>query len=260
MTIEDQLGMPDGSTGGDDILNSLVGPDKKFKTLSDLAKGKVESDSFIAKISAENAALRALIQNSDDTKRSADVMSEILARVSQGTTTHQGKTNAGAEPQPNGGEGNQSQALTSRDVEVLFTNLRKKELEDANEARAIGSLTKTYGDTQKVDEFLTRRAAELNLDVATLKATARRSPNAFYSLVGIATNNNSPTQGSATPGRNTSAIPEVARFGTEAARDKRYYERLKAEMGTKKFMLDKSLQIQLHKDMMNLGERWEQEA
>ena len=260
MTIEDQIGMPDGSTGGEDLLNSLVGPDKKFKTLSDLAKGKVESDRFISNLSAENAALRALIQNSDDTKRSADVMSEILARVSQGTqTTHQGKTNAGAEPQPNGGEGNQSQALTSRDVEVLFQNLRKKELEDANEARAISSLTKTYGDQQKVDEFLTRRAAELNLDVATLKATARRSPNAFYSLVGI-TNNNSPTQGNATPGRNTSAIPEVARFGTEAARDKKYYERLKAEMGTKKFMLDKSLQIQLHKDMMSLGERWEQEA
>lgn len=249
--MTDPTDMTVDTTGGDDLLNQLVGADKKFKTVVDLAKGKLEADTFISKLADENRALRALIQNGEESKRSTEIMSELLAKVSQGT--HPNVQNDGNQP-VNGGS-NQSQALTSKDVEVLFKNLRQQEREDANEKMALSKLSEKYGD--KVEDFLNKKAAELALDVNVLKATARKSPNAFANLIGE-NNQSRPTSTSAgVKGVNTSAISELTSNGLESVRDKRYYDKLRTEMGTKKFYLDRNLQLQLHKDMMALGDRWE---
>lgn len=249
--MTDPTEMTADTTGGDDLLNQLVGADKKFKTVADLAKGKLEADTFISKLADENRALRALIQNGEESKRSTEIMSELLAKVSQGT--HPNVQNDGNQP-VNGGS-NQSQALTSKDVEVLFKNLRQQEREDANEKMALSKLSEKYGD--KVEDFLNKKAAELALDVNVLKATARKSPNAFANLIGE-NNQSRPTSTSAgVKGVNTSAISELTSNGLESVRDKRYYDKLRTEMGTKKFYLDRNLQLQLHKDMMALGDRWE---
>lgn len=180
-------------------------------------------------------------------------MNDLLAKVSQGTLV---QPNAEGETKPNGGQvSNQPQALTSRDVELVFNNLRKKEREDANEQAAMQKLSAAYGD--KTDEYLAKKAKELDLDINVLKATARQSPNAFFNLIGENPNNKPTTGAPSVRGANTSAVPELASMGTEATRNAKYYEKLKSEMGVKKFMLDKSLQIQLHRDMMTLGERWD---
>ena len=43
-----------------DPLQELVGEGKKFKSIEDLAKSKVEADRFIDKLKSENDALRKL--------------------------------------------------------------------------------------------------------------------------------------------------------------------------------------------------------
>jgi hypothetical protein len=242
-------GLPSGQASTEDLVAALVGPDKKFKSVQDLARGKLEADSFIKKVTEENNALRALIQNSEENNWSSNAMTDLLARVSQGS--HQVQQPA-TETKVEGGAGNQPQALTSSDVEILFKNLRQKEHEDANEKTAFGKLAESFG-ADKVEEVLQKKAASLGLDVDTLKATARKSPTAFANLIG---DNRQQASAPAT-GRNTSAVPELAGLGSEPKRDRAYYDKLKNEMGVKKFMLDKSLQVQLHRDMMTLGDAWE---
>lgn len=239
------------TSGGDDLLSSLVGEGKKFKTAADLARGKLEADTFIKKIQDENNALRALLKNSDELQRGTEIMENLLTRVSKGTLVEEQR----AQPTPNESS-NQSQALTSRDVEVLFKNLRQKEREDANEAAALAKLQTTYGD--KTEEYLTKKASELNLDVAVVKATARKSPSAFFNLIGEHQLNNRNQMPSAARGTvNTSAVAELS--NDYGLRNKKYYDKLQKEMGVKKFVLDRALQTQMHKDMTSLGDRWDTE-
>ena len=138
MTELDPNATPAGTSGGEDLLASLVGEGRKFKTPGDLARGKIEADNFIEKLKEENTALRALIRNSDETKRGTEVMEELLARVSKGTLVDM-KPPEGTKP--NGQEqGTQPQVLTSRDVEQVYKTMRQREREEANEATAFQKL------------------------------------------------------------------------------------------------------------------------
>ena len=229
--------MSDVEVSRDDILTNLVGEGKKFKSVEDLAKGKVESDTFINKLQDENRALRALINNQDERKKNEELMEEILARVSQSTLQRE---------QPR----NQSEQLTSREVENIFHLLREREKEEGNLTKAFSRIADKYGD--KSEEFLNSKARELGLDVTMLKETARRSPSAFWNLVGENNNNLAVTR-SPKANVNSAAIIQT----TSSTRNKTYYDKLKNEMGTRKFILDSKVQVQMHRDMIELGDAWD---
>jgi hypothetical protein len=230
----------------DDILANLVGEGKKFKSVEDLAKGKVESDTFINKLQDENRALRALINNQDERKKNEELMEEILARVSQSTLQREQPVNNQTQEQPR----NQSEQLTSREVENIFHLLREREKEEGNLTKAFSRIADKYGD--KSEEFLNSKARELGLDVTMLKETARRSPSAFWNLVGENNNNLAVTR-SPKANVNSAAIIQT----TSSSRNKAYYDKLKNEMGTRKFILDSKVQVQMHRDMMELGDAWD---
>lgn len=230
----------------DDILANLVGEGKKFKSVEDLAKGKVESDTFINKLQDENRALRALINNQDERKKNEELMEEILARVSQSTLQREQPVDNQTQEQPR----NQSEQLTSREVENIFHLLREREKEEGNLTKAFSRIAEKYGD--KSEEFLNSKARELGLDVTMLKETARRSPSAFWNLVGENNNNLAVTR-SPKANVNSAAIIQT----TSSTRNKAYYDKLKNEMGTRKFILDSKVQVQMHRDMMELGDAWD---
>lgn len=252
MTSESQMETPEATSNTeisrDDILANLVGEGKKFKSVEDLAKGKVESDNFINKLQDENRALRALINNQDDRKRSEDLMEEILSRVQNSTLQReQPVTNQTQEPPKT-----QAEQLTSRDVESIFHLLRTKEQENQNLTKAFTRIADKYGN--KAEEFLNSKSRELGLDVDMLRETARRSPTAFWNLVGE--NNNNPVTGARSPRANVNSAA-VVQSNTSSVRNKAYYDKLKAEVGTRKFVLDSKLQVQMHRDMMELGDSWD---
>lgn len=243
------------TTGADDILSSLVGEGKKFKTPVDLARGKLEADSFIEKLKEENNALRALIRNADESKRSTEVMQDLLNRVSQSTL---GRTTSEGEPKPteqSTGQSNQSQSLTSRDVELVYKQMRQREREDANESTAMQKLTASYGD--QTETFLSKKAAELALDVGVLKAMARQSPIAFLNLIGENNNRNSASTNNASikSSVNSAAVAELS--GDSGVRNKKYYDKLKKDMGVKAFVMNRNLQVQMHKDMQALADAFD---
>jgi hypothetical protein len=90
---------------------------------------------------------------------------------------------------------------------------------------------------------------------------ARRSPNALLNMLGIP---NDKDQGRATKtsqqvgGHQSSVNTDAMGLGDSPSRgttrDNAYYDKLKQEMGISKFVMDRKLQIQMHKDMSQLGE------
>lgn len=226
--------------GEDDILSALVGEGRKFKSVQDLAKGKLESDAFIGKLQDENKALRALINNNDDRQRSTQVMQELLDKISKSTIQREEPVTTQAEAR------NQTNGLTAKDVEEVYKVMRQREREEENERKALSRVEERYKD--KTEDFLKSKADELGLDLDMLRATARRSPNAFWNLIGETTSNGQKApRGSV----NSEAVIGLARENT---RNKAYYDKIKEEMGVKAFVMDSRIQVQMHRDMMELGE------
>src|SRR5688572_24600607 len=65
-------------------LADLVGENKKFKTVDDLAIGKLQSDAFIQKLQDENKELRDLVRGLSDEVRSNKDSLEFLTKVARG--------------------------------------------------------------------------------------------------------------------------------------------------------------------------------
>lgn len=230
--------------GEDDILTSLVGEGRKFKSVTDLAKGKLESDAFINKLQDENKALRALINNEEDRQRSTKVMQELLDKISKSTIQREH-----TEATPSGEARNQPDSLTAKDVEELYKVMRQREREEENERKALSRVEEKY--KEKTEDYLKSKAAELGLDIGMLRETARRSPAAFWNLVGENTSNVPRGPKSSV---NSEAVIEMNR---DNIRNRAYYDKLKKEMGIKAFVTDSRIQVQMHKDMMALGSAWD---
>lgn len=254
----DALAMSGGTSTStvvdDPLYSSLVGEGKKFRTKEDLARGKAESDNFIQKLQEENNALRALIRNADESKRSTEVLSDILERVSKGTLVGESINNESSVAQVAHGNQSSNEHLTSRDVELVYKRMRQTEVEDRNEREALSKVTAQLGD--KTDEFLKRKADDLGLDVAIVKGMARKSPNAFLALMGM-NNSNSRSATITTPRGSANSTAIVDTHGDTGVRNKKYYDKIKSEKGVKAFVLDRDLQVQMHKDMQALGDRWD---
>ena len=83
---------------------------------------------------------------------------------------------------------------------------------------------------------------------------ARRNPKAFARLIGE--DSQTSITGAPVSPRNSAAVMGN-NPGNSSVRNAAYYENLKKTMGAKKFILDRSLQVQMHNDMVALGERWD---
>lgn len=248
--MNDEVVTSNDNEAGGDLLSSLVGDGKKFRTAEDLAKGKMEADSFINKLKEENQALRSLIQNQEDTSRSTKIMEDLLNRVSKSTLGREETAATMPTEQPR----NQSESLTSRDVADIFRVMKKQEAEETNLTKALSRVREKYQD--KTEEHLKAKADELGLELDHLMATAKRSPTAFMNLIG---ENNNSAQASAT-GTVKGSVNSVAVVNGQhgAVRNRAYYDKVKAEIGIRAFVMDAKLQNQLHKDMQALGDAWDE--
>lgn len=153
-------------------------------------------------------------------------------------------------PVPPTGDGTTVPKNLSQDDIVKIIEAREAEkVQERNLNTAMEKVKKFYGD--KADEFLTQKAQSLGLTVDQLKALGRSSSEALTGVLGI-NGRDASTRPMATGSHNTTPV------GTgEEVRNKAYYDKLRKEMGNTKFILDRSLQIQLMKDFNRLGDAWE---
>lgn len=250
-STEDVIGRV--SQGGtSDILNQLVGDGKKFKSIEDLARGKIESDSFIEKIKGENETLRTLLKEIAKTDTESTLTDLIAERA---------KKNAGSgkvdDRSPNL-ETNTDRQPAEVDQDRIMEAVReysRTERETSNQMRTNQILAEMFGEKAVAEVASRAKAKGVSGDV--LKSVAKTSPDAFFAMLGIevmGAEGKGVKQGGVAGRGSVSSDAMAGGREDQNVRNQAYYDRLKSEMGVRKFVLDRKLQLEMHKDMQTLGD------
>lgn len=247
MTEENKT--PANEPNPNSVLADLVGEGKKFRTVDDLAVGKKQSDDFIRKLETENAELRKTLEGVSLEATQSKAKLEVYEKVSSPGLHNKSEDNLSDNSNDN--KPNNQKGLTHEDVLSLMELAETNKQVSANRQQVRDTLIKELGAT--ADEYINSKAQEIGIARDELFELAGKSPTAFYNLVGISNVSNPKNSGLSTyvNGKNT-----TIQNSKQPTRNGAYYDKLRSEMGTVKFIMDKNLQIQLHKDMMALGDAW----
>ena len=223
------------------ILDELVGEGKKFATVEDLAKGKLEADAHIVQIEGENKLTREQLKDLETKSEKQATIADLIKTVQE--SNKQGKEDTNQLSDEDLSKKIRSIVQDDADVSTKESNLAK-----ANKA----VLDKLNGDVEAAKAYVAERAEKLGMSVAELQTLGETSPDAFHALMGT---NPSTVSSSVT------ALPGVKPpQGTEEEIDghktKAYYDKLKKEMGIAKYWKDTKVQGQYTKDAMALGGRF----
>jgi len=204
------------------IVTELVGEGKKYKTVEDLAKSRIEADSFIEKLKVENKALRETL----DTDANPD---EMLKRI---TELLNSGTKSGSEATTTTTKGNQStsESLTEEKVLELLSRKEKQDKFKSNVDTFNSSVNKAFGD--KTGEVIAARLDELGMEHDVFKDLAARNPNAALRILGL----NAKEGGVSSGGTGESQINTEAYFGAAGkgngeTRNFKYFQNLRRELG-----------------------------
>lgn len=222
------------------IVDELVGPGKKFKTTEDAIKGKLEADAFVVTLTKEAKELRAALQAQLEENERLKSRASIIDRLNQPneeTVTNPSPNAAAVTPQVQPG-------LSAEDVVSLIRKTDQQKVAEANLNLIDSTLVKTFGaDAVAV---VRQRAAELGMDTAELMQVGAKSPQAFFNMVGV--------QPKSSPGNPIySGAPIAGQPGVEV-KNKRYFDKIRQEMGNTKFIMDRNLQLEMHKQAQILGD------
>jgi len=156
-------------------VEALVGDGKKFKTVEDLARGKLESDAFIKRLTDEAAELRAELAKKND----ADAQLAALREEMQTLRT--------ANPQPS--RENTNPALTIDSVKALvnesITQAERNRTVHQNVTTANDAMVKHFGSLENAASAVKAKATEVGMTVEALRDIAARSPTAFTKIMGV---------------------------------------------------------------------------
>ena len=196
-----------------DPLADLVGEGKKFKTVEDLARGKLESDKFIEQLQKEQQQLRE-----DLTKYSGleEKLDGLLKAQDKGTGHNQ-------TPKPQ--EQVDEPDITKLIEQSLSEREAAKAAQDNFEKSQQAVLEAHGGDAAKAREAIQKRAQELGVTPEYLGEQARQSATAFKALMRIDGKATSPTP-NPTQGTHTSVPPNVS--GPEPG-SKAYFDKLRRD-------------------------------
>lgn len=245
---DDVFSQTEGVDEGGNPLNELVGDGKKFATLDELAKGKLESDKFIDQLQGELKTVREQMAELEDAASKKATVSELVKAVE----------NANKKVES---EGNQpiSEEQLQRMVADIMDGRTEAQTRASNYQQANQSvLDKFNGDVEAARTYTAERAKQLGISVEKLKSLGEDSPSAFRQLMDV-----KPSTGSL----GVTSVPEVnVERGAGPARQevvdghhtKAYYDKLKAEMGPSKYWNDTKIQGQYFKDATALGDRFNQ--
>lgn len=221
-------------------LETLVGEDKKFKTVEDLAKGKLESDAFILQLQEENRQKDEELQKR---KTAEEIVAQIQDQRSQLTLTNQSNSEANQPAKPE---------ITKEDLEqkvqeVVAQQETQRRVQQ-NVTQVAEKLVAVYGDEDKANAFVKQKAQELQVPIDYLQDVAARSPQAFYKLVELQESVNAPsrpTQGDVNTQAFRAANPNAPKANTY-----KWYQTLRRE-NPAAYKSDK-IQMQMHTDALRL--------
>ena len=212
-----------------DIVASLVGEGKKFKTLVDLAKGKIEADQFIERLKEEQAEMRATLKGQD----------EILQRLQR---------DKGNVPAPTATTPEVNEGALSEVVDRIITSRTVAQRREDNLKASVEHVRGVYGTDAAVKEAIANKAASLGLSPDKLKEIAEDSPQAFLSIMGVGDKANAPMATATKPSHT------AVRGTQESIKNSSYYNNLRKELGARYW--DAKVQNEIFKSRQELGDRF----
>lgn len=227
-------------------LVELVGDDKKFKTLDDLAQGKLEADKHITQLEGELKLVREQMAELEDAASKKATVSDLVKAVE----------NANKKVDAEGNHPVSNEQLQEM-VESIMDGRHETQTRAANYQQANQSvLDKFNGDVEAARAYTAERAKQLGMNTNELKALGEKSPSAFRQLMDV-----KPSTGS----QGVAALPEalvgqgvpLAETVVDGHHTKAYYDKLKTEMGPSKYWNDTKVQGQYFKDAVALGDRFD---
>ena len=232
----------DGVTATEDLVTNLVGEDKKYKTVNDLAYSKLSADAFINRLKNENKQLRDQLKSTDDIKSLINGFKEAPPKEA-------------SNPVQDGGESGAFDPDTL--VEKVLSSLEArnaKAREEQNMEQVKNTVQTALGPNWRNE--VKQRLVEADLSDTEADAIARRNPKAFFKLLGIG-----PTQEPSKPSLFDNPAPRSTVNTTSQApmnveRNQTYYNNLKQKMGLSSFYSNPTLQAQMHNDALRLGEKF----
>lgn len=214
--LEDQ----DDESNNDVILETVVGADKKYKTVNDLARAAIHKDLHIRKIEEENRALREVAAKA----KGADEILKAL-QANQPNPNVQDRDNGFANSGADGGNNQGNRIPTEDEIanKVLAAMEAKttKTKQDENFNYVKRELLKNLG--AEYPNLIRQKAEELGLSDEDLNNLARKTPKAFFNLIGI-----SPTQAVPNVSPNpVSRASEATAFNRQGEKTFSYYEKMR---------------------------------
>lgn len=220
----------------DEILNKW-----KDKPQEELLKAKVESDLYIKTLEKQKDELRAdYLRAHEDLKARANLQ-ELIDQL-----------NTSRQSQPPVTEGNTEKPIDLKELESLFDKKfeQKKQLdiETANYSQVQSKLQERYG--QNAGSILKQQANSLGLSEDDVNSLARRSPEAFFRMMGL---NQQPTEVFTAPPRSDIRNDHFAPHTPK--RTWTYYQNMKRTNPS--LYHNPKTQVQMHKDASTLGVEFE---
>jgi hypothetical protein len=154
------------------LLESYVGDGKKYKSPEELAKGYQNADQFLNQMKTENEQLRGEL----DKRLNAEDMVDRIKREHE-------ELQASMKAQENTTPQLDEKALSDLISQTLDQKNTQKVAQD--NIQAVDSKMKELFGTDKASEIVQTKSKELNLSVEYLAEVAAKSPDGFYSLLGI---------------------------------------------------------------------------
>lgn len=220
----------------EDTLSKLVGEGKKFKSVEDLARGKLEADAFIETLKSEQMEMRKTLKEFEEQLRKVQTVGDVLS-----------------EKKTEDREGNQTGQITADEIVKLvderLTKQTSAQKAAANREKANAHVLKHFnGDAAKAREYVTKEAERLGMTPERLGELSSQSPEAFLRLVGIGQTKPNPGVGF------DSIVNPDATENSSQVRDAKYYNDLRKKLGARFYEQD--IQQQRMRDRQALGDRF----
>jgi hypothetical protein len=227
-------------------LDALVGPGKKFETIEDLAKGKLEADLHIQKLEGEAQLTREQLT---ELKQKAEKNVTLTEMLDQFKKAQKGSEADGTTP------------LTEEALKQLVKQVMEGETEaqtraDNRRAANQAVLQKLNGDVEAARAYVAEMAKKHGMTVEQAQALGESSPSAFRTIMGIDQKVPVHTGEAGVSSIPAHSAPLSKADVVDGHRTKAYYDRVKKEMGAAAYWKDQRLQKQYYADAFALGERF----
>lgn len=222
------------------FVTQLVGEGKKFKTIEELAKGKVEADNHIGNITKTLDELRAELAKQDYAK-------SLLEQMNKGSETKAEQPPSNIPSPSNTENTTQSASDIEALVEKALTEKERNRTVAQNIAVVGEEMEKQFGD--KAAQILKSKSQELGMSMDKLKEIAAESPTAFFQLVGVSASRK--PQVSTAP---QSSVRSEGFNSNSQDRDFDYYQKIRRE--NRSLYYSPKVQNLMIQDRERLGNRF----